>query len=187
MVTVGRLQRRKGHDLAIEALARGGVALARVRYLIVGDGEERERLQRLAGERGVRDRVTFTGAVSGDMLPDYYGAGDFFVHPNRIDGCDAEGFGIVFLEAAAAGLPTIGGASGGVPEAVDKDVTGLLVSGTDADELAAAIARLSSSGELRRQMGEAGRRRVLQQFTWERAAEQVGAIHHRLEANGRSH
>ena len=186
MVTVGRLQRRKGHDLAIEALARGGAALERVRYLIVGDGDERARLEQLAVEHGVGDRVMFTGAVSGDLLPDYYGAGDVFVHPNRIDGNDTEGFGIVFLEAAAAGLPTIGGASGGVPEALEKDVTGLLVSGTDPDELAAAIGTLASSTELRRRMGDAGRDRVRQRFTWERAAEKVGAIHHRLLANARA-
>ena len=102
--------------------------------------------------------------------------------PNRAEGSDVEGFGIVFLEAAAAGRPTIGGSSGGVSEAVEDGVTGLLVSGTDAEELARAIHRLATSPELRHKMGTAGRERVLKGFTWERAALQVARLHQRLTA-----
>src|SRR5690606_1188807 len=93
-----------------------------------------------------------------------------FLLPNRMDGVDFEGFGIVFLEAAAAGRPVIAGRSGGVPEAVEDGVTGLLVSGNDELELAAAMERLATTPTLRHQLGEAGRRRVLDRFTWERAA-----------------
>jgi phosphatidylinositol alpha-1,6-mannosyltransferase len=127
-------------------------------------------------------RVSFAGAVGATDLPGYYAAADIFVHPNRSHEGDFEGFGIVFLEAAGAGLPTIGGRSGGVPEAIDEHATGLLVGGEDVSELAAAISALSASSGLRRQMGEAGRQRVGREFTWERAAAQVASIHAQVAA-----
>src|SRR5262249_32016510 len=151
--TVGRLQRRKGHDLTIETLAALKPALPHLRYVIVGEGEERARLEALVAHHGLSDRVTFAGAVAAEELPSYYAAADIFVHPNRVDAGDVEGFGIVFLEAAATGLPTIGGNSGGVPEAIEGDVTGLLVDGTDVNELAIAVRRLAESATLRREMG----------------------------------
>ncbi len=176
LLSVGRLQRRKGHDLAIEAVSRL-VAHTPVQYLIVGDGEERQRLQKLALDCGVADRVHFLGEISADELPAYYQACDVFLMPNRIDAGDVEGFGIVFLEAAAAEKPSIGGRSGGVPEAVAEGETGLLVSGTDSDELAGAIAMLARSPEQRQALGRAGRIRVCRDFTWPRAAQQVEDLH----------
>lgn len=181
LLCVGRLQRRKGHDLVLEALARPGASRA-MRFVIVGDGEERDRLERMARELGVATQVTFTGAVPSADLPAYFAAADVFVHPNRIDGQDFEGFGIVFLEAAAAGLPTIGGTTGGAPEAVVDGVTGLLVSGTDADELQRAMTRLAADPAIRREMGAAGRARALRDFSWERAAAQVAQVHTRVLA-----
>jgi phosphatidylinositol alpha-1,6-mannosyltransferase len=180
LLTVARLQRRKGHDLSIRALALLRDEPPGLRYLIVGDGEERGHLERLVDELALRDRVSFLGAVPDDVLPDYYAAADIFVHPNRPESREEEGFGMVFLEAAAAGLPVIGGANGGVPEAVEQSVTGLLVGGDDAGELATAIRALSGSKALRCRMGEAGRTRVLSHFTWERAAADVAAIHRQL-------
>jgi phosphatidylinositol alpha-1,6-mannosyltransferase len=184
LVSVGRLQRRKGHDLAIRAVASLCATLPELRYLIVGDGEERPRLEALVRERGLGERVRFVGALHEQDLPDAYAAGDIFLHPNRVDSDgDLEGFGIVFLEAAAAGLPSIGGRSGGVPEAVEDDVTGVLVSGTDVDELAGAIARLTVSPDLRLRLGSAARSRA-ERFSWTRAAESVSALHHRLADAG---
>ena len=180
LVTIGRLQRRKGHDVTIEALASLKSELPRLKYLIVGDGEGRASLERLVDSKGVRDLVTFTGAVAAEELPAYYAAADIFVHPNRVDNGDVEGFGIVFLEAAAAGVPVIGGNTGGVPEAVEANVTGLLVSGTDSVELVRAIRTLAGDAALRRAMGTAGRARVSRQFTWERAAADVASIQSEL-------
>ena len=176
MLSVGRLQSRKGHDLAIAALDSIRQEIPGLRYVIAGDGEERQRLERIVSERGLRDAVTFAGNVPDEALPALYAASDFFVHPNRVEGEDFEGFGIVFLEAAASGRAVIGGATGGVPEAVEEGVTGLLVGGTDPQELAGAIRRLALSAELRQRMGQAGRRRVLTDFTWERAAAKVSAL-----------
>jgi len=177
LLTVGRLQRRKGHDLAIEALASLRGEKLHVRYLIVGDGDERARLEGLVDRCGVRDQVTFAGSVPAADLPRYYAAADIFVHPNRVDDGDAEGFGMVFLEAAAAALPVIGGDSGGVPEAIEAGATGLLVTGTAVGELVSAIRTLAGDAALRRRMGELALSRVRRQFTWERAAAQVAAIH----------
>jgi phosphatidylinositol alpha-1,6-mannosyltransferase len=179
LLTVGRLQRRKGHDLVLQAIARLVPDVA-LRYVIVGDGDERARLQQLSRELGLDAHVHFAGAVPAERLPSYYAAADCFVHPNRVDGSDVEGFGIVFLEAAASGLAVIGGSSGGAAEAVADGETGILVSGTDVDELSRALLALIRDPERRRAMGAVGRARAAGTFTWERAAEAVGAIHQRL-------
>jgi len=180
LLTVGRLERRKGHDLVLRALASDALRTASIRYLIVGEGEELPRLQAMTSELGLTERVTFIGRVEDDALPAYFSAADIFVHPNRSEGESSEGFGLVFLEAAAAGVPTIGGVTGGVPEALERDVTGLIVSGTDAEELAQSIRSLASSPELRSAMGKAGRARAERDFSWESAANRVTLIHERV-------
>jgi phosphatidylinositol alpha-1,6-mannosyltransferase len=146
-----------------------------VRYLIVGDGPGRESLQALAEAKGVSHLVHFVGAVPEPDLPKWYRVADLFVLPNRIDGADFEGFGIVFLEAAASGLAVIAGRSGGAPEAIDEGVTGCLVGGTDPLELASAIVGLASSPTRRAQMGRAGRQRVEREFSWDAAVRRLRA------------
>jgi phosphatidylinositol alpha-1,6-mannosyltransferase len=182
LLSVGRLQRRKGHDLVLDALAKLDPAVAPLKYVIVGDGAERNALEARIAAAGLRSRVRLVGGVSDEDLPAYFAACDIFLMPNRVDGVDLEGFGIVFLEAAASGKPVIGGMTGGVPEAVERGVTGLLVRGDDADELAAAITVLASSPELRARMGAAGRDRVVREFTWDRGASELDSI--QLAADG---
>lgn len=177
LLSVGRLQRRKGHDLAISAVAAIKPKHPRIRYVIVGDGEERARLEALAQSLGVAGQVVFAGEVSAADLPAYYAACDIFLLPNRIEQGDIEGFGIVFLEAAAAGRPVIAGNTGGVPEAVADGETGLLVSGTDVEELAATICRLAKDRALRDRLGRAGRERVLRSFTWTSTAARIRTVH----------
>jgi phosphatidylinositol alpha-1,6-mannosyltransferase len=181
LLSVGRLQRRKGHDAVLRALLRLGGSADAMRYVIVGDGDERPRLQQLAADLGIQQHVTFVGEVSDSELPSYYGAADLFVHPNRDDRGDIEGFGIVFLEAAAAGLPVIGGNSGGVPEALEDGVTGFLVDERDPWELVRKIRLLAESEDLRRRLGDAGRARVVREFTWDRAAARLMAVHNALD------
>ncbi len=173
LLTVGRLQLRKGHDRVIAALGAIHAEFPGLRYLIAGDGAERGRLESLASEHGVRDLVVFLGPVTDEDLPRLYAACDVFLMPSRQIGADVEGFGIVYLEAAAVGKPTIGGRSGGVGEAISDGNTGFLVNGDDVGELAAAIRRFAASKELRLTMGAEGRRRVLAEFEWSRAARQV--------------
>ncbi len=176
LLSVGRLELRKGHDTALDALSQLRRQGHRLRYAIVGDGPERPRLETQVRDLGLGDAVVFAGAVSGEDLPAWYAAADIFVLPTRSDGVGFEGFGIVFLEAAAAGLPVVAGRGGGVPEAVEDGVTGTLVSGLDASELASALDELCRSPERRRQLGRAGRERVVASFGWQQAAERLMAV-----------
>jgi phosphatidylinositol alpha-1,6-mannosyltransferase len=168
-LSVGRLQRRKGHDMVLRALARLRQIVPQVRYVIVGDGPHQAQLEADARALDVMDIVHFAGPASQADLPGWYAAADVFVMPNRRDGVDFEGFGIVFLEAAAAGLPVIGGRSGGVPEAVADGVTGRLVEGSDIEELVGAMRHFAESPSERRAVGSRGRARAVAEFTWDRA------------------
>ena len=185
LLTVARIEHRKGHYLVLQALAKLLPAHPHLHYVIVGDGGERARLETMTDALGLRRAVTFAGKVADADLPRYYAACDVFVHPNRVDGTDLEGFGLVFLEAASTGKPSIGGNSGGVPEAVLDGETGLLVSGADVNELTGAIARLATSPSMAGACGAAGRARVMREFTWERAARQVEAVHLEVVARHR--
>lgn len=179
LLSVGRLQKRKGQDVAIQAVAALRDELPNLRYVIAGDGHERERLEALVTELGVGKQVFFAGVVPESELTAYYAASDIFLLPNRVHEGDIEGFGIVFLEAAASGKPVIGGNSGGVPEAVERDVTGLLVDGS-VDEVVKAIRRLATSESQRQRFGLAGRVRALGLFSWQRAATVVSTLQQRL-------
>ena len=175
-LSVGRLQRRKGHDAVIRALSAVRRGFPKVRYVIVGDGPERASLEEQARQAGVADITHFAGAVPEADLPRWYRAADVFVLPNRAEGVDFEGFGIVFLEAAASGLPVVGGRSGGVPETMIDGSTGWLVEGTDSGALAALMIELARSPERRARAGRAGRERAAAEFSWARAAKQVAEI-----------
>ena len=175
-LSVGRLQRRKGHDMVLQALARLRSTLPQVRYAIVGDGPHQAQLEADARALGLSDITHFVGPVREAELPGWYAAADVFVMPNRSDGVDFEGFGIVFLEAGAAGKPVIGGRSGGVPEAVADGITGRLVDGEDVADIQRAMGDLAALPGVRRQYGAAGRERALRDFTWERAAHAVAAL-----------
>ena len=175
-LSVGRLQRRKGHDTVIAALPAVRRILPQIRYVIVGDGPERGSLQEQARQTGVADITHFVGAVPEVDLPRWYRASDVFVLPNRAEGVDFEGFGIVFLEAAASGLPVVGGRSGGVPETMIEGETGRLVGGTDSNELAGVMGELARMPEQRARFGRAGRERVVADFSWARAAARVADL-----------
>jgi phosphatidylinositol alpha-1,6-mannosyltransferase len=183
LLSVSRLEKRKGHALALRALPELIGHVPSLRYVIVGDGNERERLKQMCVELGLQNAVQFEGEVPDHALPAYYSACDIFVLPTRVEPHDFEGFGIAFLEAAAAAIPAIGGRNGGVPEAVADGETGLLVGGDNAAQLAAVLRSLCEDHQLRQRLGRAARARVLRDFTWERAAAQVTEIHCRL-ANG---
>jgi phosphatidylinositol alpha-1,6-mannosyltransferase len=177
LLSVGRLQRRKGHDLVLSALARWRDTDPRVHYLIAGEGDYRPILETQAREAGLDGRVTFAGAFTDAALPSLYAAADIFLLPNRTDGVDIEGFGIVFLEAAASELPCIAGTSGGAPEAIQDGETGLLVDGTSTEQLVSAMRRLALSENLRREMGRRGRQRILEGFTWEHGTRLLAQVH----------
>ncbi len=167
LLTIGRLQRRKGQDMVIKALPLIRKKYPNIKYLIVGSGEEFESLKLLAKEEGVQDNVIFTGRISDEERSAYYAACDIFVMPNRQIGADIEGFGIVFLEAGAAGKPVIGGRSGGTGEAIQDGVTGLRVDGENVEAIAAAVIDLLADSKKAHAMGEQGKLRVKTAFAWD--------------------
>ncbi len=142
ILSVGRLSRRKGFDQVIRALPEVLARFPRTHYAIVGIGEDEEYLASLARECGVADRVHFLGHVPMEELPRWYNACRVFAMPNRaIDG-DNEGFGMVFLEAAACGRPSLAGRDGGTGDAVIEGVTGLRVDGGSVAAVADGLCRL---------------------------------------------
>ncbi len=161
LLNVTRLVPRKGLDRLIEVLPDLPM---NVRAVSIGDGVDRERLEGLASAN--KARITFLGAVDHTTKDLWYAAADIFVFPVRKEGDDLEGYGIVCLEAAGAGLPVITGTNGGAPETVVPEETGLVVQAEKSEELRAAIQRLVDNPTLRRRMGERGRERVLKQNRW---------------------
>jgi glycosyltransferase involved in cell wall biosynthesis len=126
--------------------------------------------------------VFFLGAVSDAELRELYRKASVFVLTPQQEGLHFEGFGLVYLEAGAYGLPVVGTSSGGVPDAVQDGVTGLLVDPQDVEGAAQALLRLLHNPELRREMGRANRR-LSEALTWERcAAEYDRAYRSVLEA-----
>jgi phosphatidyl-myo-inositol dimannoside synthase len=167
LLTVGRLQRRKGHDKVIEALPAILRSVPGLMYLIAGEGEELVSLKELADRNAVSHAVRFLGRVADEELPALYNLSDIFVMANRtMPGGDLEGFGIVFLEASACGKPVIGGRSGGTADAVRDGVTGLLVDGQSPEEITRAVVTLARDAALRDRMGREGRRLVVSEYDW---------------------
>lgn len=166
ILSVGRLVERKGQDMVIRALPEVAALLPQVRYAIGGSGPFRGALEQLAGELGVMERVEFLGFVPEDELPGLYGAADLFAMPSRErpEAGDVEGFGIVFIEANAAGLAVLGGRSGGVEDAVVDEGTGLLVDSGDPQAVARGLIRLLQDEPLRRRLGDRGRERARAEF-----------------------
>jgi phosphatidylinositol alpha-1,6-mannosyltransferase len=181
VLTVARLVPRKGHRLSIQAFAKVCREIPDSHYLIVGTGPDERRLRELVQEAGIADRVTFTGYVPAEQLPEIYNMSDIKMMPNRQEeNGDVEGFGIVFLEASAAGKPVIGGRSGGAVEAIIEGVTGYLVNPDDADELAGVLKRLLTDRELRKKLGEAGAAWIRTEFNWKTRAEALREINRRI-------
>jgi phosphatidyl-myo-inositol dimannoside synthase len=173
LLTVSRLVERKGHDMVIRALPAILDATPDAVYLVVGSGPREGFLRQLAEETGVAASVVFCGAVPDIELAAYYTACDVFVMPSReVDG-DIEGFGITFMEAAACSKPSVGGRTGGVPEAVLDGETGLLVDPGSADQIAKAAILLLTDADLASRMGTAAKRRVVADFQYAQIAERL--------------
>jgi phosphatidylinositol alpha-1,6-mannosyltransferase len=165
VLSVSRLVPRKGIDTLVRAAHRMASLIEQLEVVVGGSGRDRSRLERLA-RRGPA-RVRFFGEVHEEDLPLLYGAADVFVMAcrTRFAGLEAEGFGMVFLEAQACAVPAIAGPSGGAPEAVEDGATGyVLTDARDDAALARLLARLLFDEGLRRSMGEAARQRVERSF-----------------------
>jgi phosphatidylinositol alpha-1,6-mannosyltransferase len=168
VVCVGRLVPRKGQDRLIDALCLLRQEFPRLHLVIIGEGRLATGLYDRAQKGGVGERVHLTGALADTTMKEWLRAADLFASPcrSRWGGLEVEGFGIVFAEAALAGLPVIAGASGGAPEAVVQGDTGLVVDGHSVQQVAAALASLlRRTPEQRRTMGARGRDLALARHT----------------------
>lgn len=174
LLTVGRMQRRKGHDYVIQSLPEIRKRLPSVTYLIASDGHEWNYLHELAREREVEDIVKFLGPVEQEDLVKLYNTCDIFIMANRTmpDG-DVEGFGIVFLEAGACEKPVIGGMSGGTADSIRHERNGLRIDASRHQEIIDAVIRLGKDSGRRREMGRAGREVVLESYAWDTIAERI--------------
>ena len=166
ILTVGRLQKRKGQDNMILALNSIRKAMPDVLYAIVGDGEEREALENLVAREGLFGHVQFLGEMNDDELTCCYQQCDLFVLANRKVGKDIEGFGMVLVEAQACGRPVVAGASGGTGETMQVPVTGRIVNCDGPDMLAELVIELLDDPEQLDRMGAAGREWAVEHFDW---------------------
>ncbi len=171
VLAVTRHVPRKGLDRLIESL---GFLPPSVKLVIVGDGQDRSRLERIAAH--FPGRIRFITQAGDQERNFWYAAADLFALPVRDDGNDIEGFGMVFLEAAMAGLPVLAGESGGAVEAIEDQVTGYLVNPHDPRIIAEAIAWLMKDESLRKQMGLSGKERAEREFRWHERGEEFRRI-----------
>ncbi len=178
LLSVGRLVPRKGIDTAIAALQDLVGQYPTLEYQIAGTGPDQDRLQGLARAFGVENHVRFLGRVPQEALPDLYRQAAIFVLPVREEKSarSFEGFGIVFLEASASGLPVIAGRSGGAVEAVQDGKTGILIPPEDPGALSQAVRRLLENPGERKTMGAHGREWVETTMNWDRAAEELAEV-----------
>ena len=173
LLSVARLaasERYKGVDTVIRALPALLRAHPEATYVVVGDGDDRPRLEQLARDCGVAGAVRFLGRVSEGELVSAYRTATVFVMPSR-----GEGLGVVYLEAMAFGVPVIGGRHGGAPEIVLHGETGYLADHDDVEGIASLAGGLLGDSDLARRMGEAGRRRVREHYTYEHFVKRLAA------------
>jgi phosphatidyl-myo-inositol dimannoside synthase len=163
---LSRLVPRKGFDVLIDAVAELD---SDVQLAIGGAGRDAARLASRARKRGIAGRTRLLGRVPDADLPDLYGCADVFAMlcRERWGGLEAEGFGIVFVEAAACGVPVVAGRSGGAHEAVVHDETGLVVEPRDVGGVRAALDRLLRDDALRARLGAAARRRAVEELSYD--------------------
>jgi phosphatidylinositol alpha-1,6-mannosyltransferase len=175
LLTISRLEDRyKGHDVVLRALPLVRLHVPDVRWRVIGDGPLRPTLEERARTMGLGDSVQFLGLVSDEVRDRELAGANVFCMVSRIpaDGFAGEGFGIVYLEANAFGLPVVAGATGGAVDAVVPGETGLLVDPEDHVAVADAVVALLLDRDLANRLGRGGRARA-ERLTWEATARSV--------------
>ncbi|MEP1446554.1 MAG: glycosyltransferase family 4 protein [Paraglaciecola sp.] len=167
MITVGRLQERKGQDMMIRAIVLLKEQFPEVLYAIIGRGDRLESLKALALELGVNDHVQFLTEVTDPQMIQCYQQSDVFILPNRTIGNDIEGFGMVLVEAQACGKPVIAGDSGGTKETMLINQSGFVIDCTDAQLVSRTVAKLLADPVLSANMGKVGRQHVESELDWQ--------------------
>ncbi len=178
VVVVSRLIPRKGIAYAVRAVAQATKTHPGLRLIIIGEGPQRQELEKLIKSLDLDGRVRMTGWVPHDQLPEYLSMADLFISTP-----DFEGLGIVFIEALASGVPTIGSNVGGILDVIEDGRNGLLVAPGDLPALASAMTRLLADEELRRRFTQEGLATVQAKFRWESVYEQTAAIYQDMLAS----
>ena len=176
LLTVGRLQKRKGHDMVIRAVAELAKTIPNLHYAIVGGGGEREPLEQLAKDLKVADQIEFAGEIDDEQLRLYHQNCDVFVLANRTIGRDVEGFGIVLLEAQACGKPVIAGDSGGTIDTLLHGESGYIIDCETPAGLVEILKSQLSCADRRSEMGRVGREHVVNNFDWESLGSKANSI-----------
>ncbi len=170
-LTIGRLVRRKGVDSVLKALAEIGDS--NLAYVIIGNGPEEENIKNLITDLNLQNQVRLLNRVEDEEKEHWLQLTDVFIMTSRDEAGDYEGFGIVYLEAGLAGKPVIASRGGGVSDAVLDNETGLLVRPGDTEEIKEAMVKLAEFEGLRRRLGDAGRKRTMEEFNWEKQAGKI--------------
>ncbi|MCC7419587.1 MAG: glycosyltransferase family 4 protein [Planctomycetaceae bacterium] len=176
LLTVGRLQKRKGHDVLIQSLPFLREAVPDILYAVIGDGEERPALERLTRDLQLTDHVQFLGEVDDRTMIRAYQQCDLFTLPNRQVGRDIEGFGMVLVEAQACGRPVVAGASGGTRETMLPGETGEVVACESPETLAPVLTSLLLNPLRLETMGRAAREHVTARFDWKSLADEAAEV-----------
>jgi glycosyltransferase involved in cell wall biosynthesis len=175
VVSVSRLVLKNGIDRLLQAFPAVLREVPQAALVLVGGGEDRPALERLAAELRLSSRVRFVGAVPPRDVAHYLRLGEVFARPSL-----SEGLGTAFLEAMACGLPVVGTPTGGIPDFLVDGRTGLFCDPDRPDTIADALLRLLRDGGLARALGEGGRALVADRYRWETVAERIAALYHRL-------
>jgi phosphatidylinositol alpha-1,6-mannosyltransferase len=172
---VGRLVGRKGVDDLLNAFAEVKSRVTEAKLVIVGDGPERENLERMVAEHGLSGAVRFTGTLRGELLHEEYEKCDVFVLPSKAvkDDTASEGLGLTLIEAAMHGKPLVGTTHGGIPEVIQDGINGLLVPPDNPHLLAEALTRLVKDKELARKMGENSFKSAQSLYSWKAATDRL--------------
>lgn len=180
LLTLARVVPRKGHDIVISALSQVIKIYPNLIYIIAGPERRswKDHLEMLVSELQLEGRIRFFGAASEQQKLDLYQLCDIYVMVSKspIHTGDSEGFGITFLEANACGKPVIGSNTGGIPDAVEHNVSGLLVEPDNVDQTAEAVLNLLLNDKLRVQLGCQGRKRVEKRYTWDYVVREIYQI-----------
>ncbi len=175
IITTSRLVYKNGIDTLIRAVALLKAKSYKLKAIIVGDGPDRSKLEQLARDLGIVDRIKFIGHVNPDRIPEYLSTADIFVRPSR-----SEGLGNSFLEAMAAGLPVVGTAVGGIPDFLTDGETGLFSKVDDPESLADKIDLLFTNAELYQGISENGKRLVYQKYSSDLVASRMKDIFRKI-------
>jgi phosphatidylinositol alpha-1,6-mannosyltransferase len=174
IITVARMSEGKGFPHLIRLLPKILEKVPNLVWLIIGDGPKKNEILTAIQKNYLQNVTRFIGQVPYAQLPKYYQISDLFVLLTHPDENSQEAWGTSFIEAAASGIPSVAGRSGGVEESVENLVTGLLVDVYQDQSIISAISDILKETEYAKKMGQAGKERVLREFTWEKQLQKLG-------------